>query len=92
MFKRSMRDKYNWIIKSCYSDMYAEAGVNFNNLVENATVNEHGQKEIPFDDYSIGKKSYDSILNFYKGFVHTQWEKNALSFQINLGCSPRTHD
>ena len=84
---------HDWIIEHCYIDMYSHSTPkgDFKELVKNATINERGEKEIPFDDYLMKKAEYDEILEFYKSFLIYNFEKRKLRYQINLGCSPR-HD
>ena len=82
---------HDWIMMHCYIDMFSHSTPegNFKELMKNATINERGEKEIPFDDYVITKAEYDEILEFYKTFLIYDHQKRKLAYQIELGCSPR---
>ena len=84
--------RHKWIVDHCFIDLYANSTpkADFRKLVENATINKRGEKEIPFMNYSIPSEKYNDILNFYKSFLKNDYYKNALSFEINLGCSPKS--
>lgn len=79
----------SWAIDKCYEDMFSAAGGDFKELIANATTNERGEKEIPFMDYEITKREYNSVLNFYKSLIRDEYYKRMFSVTINLGCSPR---
>lgn len=81
--------RHKWLVQKCYEDMYAFAGVDFNALVDNATLNDRGEKEIPFNDCVITEAQYFSVLDFYRSFLKEEYYKESLSNKINLGCSPR---
>jgi len=83
------KKRTEWIMKHCYVDMYKAAGGDFNELVKNATLNERGEKEIPFNDYEIDKGEFYAILAFYQSLFKEKYYKQALSNSIHLGCSPR---
>ncbi|ANS04895.1 hypothetical protein [uncultured Mediterranean phage] len=92
LFKKKMYPdviRHEWLVKMCYVDMFRKAGGDFNCLVENATINECGEKDIPFMDYEIKQKDFDNILRFYQSFIKENYWKRALSNQIHLGCSPK---
>lgn len=84
------QEKIMWQI---YIDLFKEAtpSANFEELVENAAVNEMGRKDINFMDYSILKSDYDRIIESnLKGNRLTKLSKQMITNSINLGCSPRT--
>ena len=84
------QEKIMWQI---YIDLFKEAtpSANFEELVENAVVNEMGRKDINFMDYSILKSDYDRIIESnLKGNRLTKLSKQMIINSINLGCSPRT--
>jgi hypothetical protein len=86
----SKQEKIMWQI---YIDLFKAAtpSADFEELVKNSTVNERGQKEINFMDYSISKSDYDCIMGSnLKGKRLTKLSKQMITNSINLGCSPRT--
>ena len=84
------RNRHYWLVNMCYTDMFKAAGGDFEELKKNAPLNERGEKEIPFMDYEITQKEFNSILKFYQSFLKEDYYKRALSTQIHLGCSPKT--
>jgi hypothetical protein len=84
------QEKIMWQI---YIDLFKAAtpSADFEELVENASVNDRGQKEINFMEYSIHKSDYDRIIESnLKGNRLTKLSKQMITNSINLGCSPRT--
>lgn len=80
---------------NCYREMFAAStpSADFDELMANATVNERGQKEIPFMDHVLEQDTFDKILNNFlesKTVKLTKAEKKDFSVTIHLGCSPRT--
>jgi hypothetical protein len=60
-------------------------------LLENATVNQNGQKEIPFMDYECEEETMESIFeNVMKEFKVPRWRRRAFHASFMLGCSPKT--
>lgn len=88
-----MKD-YSDSIMHCYRQLYAHATppANFDKLVEEATINEHGQKVIPFMDHEIDEETMNSIIEdtmkAYK--IKGKILKNQFRTTIYLGCSPKT--
>jgi hypothetical protein len=85
--------KQERIMWQIYIDLFKAAtpSADFEELVKNSTVNERGQKEINFMDYSISKSDYDCIMESnLKGKRLTKLSKQMITNSINLGCSPRT--
>ena len=60
-------------------------------LLENATINERGEKEIPFMDYEIDKDKmqiiFDTVMKKYR---IPKYKIRQFSVEIWLGCSPKT--
>jgi len=86
--------KLNWqkIIHDTYVELYnnAEPKADFDELVANATINDRGEKVIPFDDYIISKESMDSIIqSFIKRYKINKYMAGQYSACICLGCSPK---
>lgn len=76
----------------CYARLYKEAtpSADFNELVENAWVNERNQKVIPFDDYRISEKRMLEIID--ETFKEHKLKKHLYERFVNtvyLGCSPK---
>lgn len=91
--------RLNWhkIIHDTYVELYknAEPQADFDELVKSATINELGEKVIPFDDYEISMSSVDSIIkSFIKRYKINKYMSEQYSRHIYLGCSPKTktHD
>ena len=84
----------NWdkIINDCYKKLYrlSEPSVDFDMLVKNATVNEFGQKEIPYNDYEIDLKTYEDVLEkAIKKNRLNEFDAQKLKNTIAFGCSPK---
>lgn len=88
-----MKD-YSAPILHCYRQLFANATppANFDKLLEDATINENGQKEIPFMDYEIDGELMDSIIDdtmaTYK--IKTKVTQQQFKTTIYLGCSPKS--
>jgi hypothetical protein len=84
----------NWdkILNDTYNRLYklSEPSANFNELVESATINSYGQKEIPFNRYEIDIPTYEDVLEkIIKKYRLNEIESKQLKNTIALGCSPR---
>ncbi len=83
----------NAAMMHAYRELFANATppASFDKLLEEAPINEHGQRVIDFMAYEIEQEVYDRIMEdtikLYK-IKHKIW-KNAFKFSIDLGCSPR---
>lgn len=79
-------------ILDCYREIYKNSTPigSFDELVKNATINEFGQKEIPFMDYEIEEEIMieiiDTIMKQYKIEPH---RRDRFRTTILLGCSPK---
>jgi hypothetical protein len=63
----------------------------FDQLLENATTNQWGQKEIPYMDYECEGEVLEEIFNStMKEFKVPVWKRKAFNFHFYLGCSPKT--
>lgn len=85
--------KIDQLLHETYTLLYANAEpkADFNELLENATINEFGQKEIPFNDYVIDDDITTSILNqMIKKYKLNKYYQRLYSATIHLGCMPRT--
>lgn len=88
-----MKD-YSEPILHCYRQLFANATppANFDKLVEEAKINEHGQKEIPYMDHEIEDELMESIINetmkAYK--IKDKSIQQRFRTSIYLGCSPKS--
>ena len=85
------------LVYNIFRELYKQAtpSADFDELVENATLNERGEKVIPFNDYEIEREKMDEIYKRMtsrkeSGMILSEWEKRSVSFQVYLGCSPKT--
>lgn len=84
--------KINKIMNSIYTDLYKNStpSADFKKLMENAKLNEKGEKIIPFDEYEIDYDLFDSILNNHiEKTKFSLYIKNKIKTSIYLGCGPR---
>lgn len=76
----------------CYRELFANSTPkgDFDKLVEEAEVNERGQKVIPFDSYELSEERFQEIINetLTKHKVPKSLHQQ-FSVAIHLGCSPR---
>ena len=85
--------KIDLAIMHCYRELFANStpAASFDELLKNSTINERGQREIPFMDYEIEESKFDEIMadtiKVYKikGSILKQSFKNTILF----GCSPK---
>jgi hypothetical protein len=83
------------IISDIYRQLYKESepSVDFDSLVEKATINERGQNSIPFDSYFLAQERQDQITEDHlKGKKLTKIKKQMIKNTILLGCSPCSVD
>jgi hypothetical protein len=60
-------------------------------LLENATTNENGQKEIPFMNYECEEEVMDKILeDVLKEYKVPKYRQHLFRNSFYLGCSPKT--
>ena len=79
-------------IHDCYVDLFANStpSGDFNELNDNAVLNDRGEKDIPFNDYVIDDELMNDIVHKYAKLIRPAWLRSAFVNEINLGCSPRT--
>jgi hypothetical protein len=85
----SKDDKILWEI---YQKLYAasEPSANFDTLVENAPLNEFGQKEIPYMDYELDEDTFKTIVeDTLKKHKVSKYKRQIFRNTIYLGCSPK---
>lgn len=88
--KKEKLDQAMW---HCYRQLFAHStpSASFDTLVENATINDRGQKEIPFMDYEIPEEhAMEIIEQTIKDFkIKPDVYRKAFRTAIILGCSPK---
>jgi hypothetical protein len=63
----------------------------FDSLMENAEINEQGEKVIPYMDYECEEEVLQEVFNsVMKEFRVPVPRRKAFSFHFYLGCSPKT--
>ena len=69
----------------------ATPSANFDELVANAKIDEHGMKLIPFNDYQLEDDIAKQIIeDVMKEFKVPKWKHKAFHNTYNLGCSPKS--
>lgn len=84
--------KIEKILKEAYTLAFKESTPSavFESLVDNANVNNRGEKEIPFNDYVLSEDKQDLILKSLKEKYNlSNVDFNKLKINYTLGCSPR---
>ena len=87
-----LRKKEEKLIYDCYRELYKKStpSGDFDELVSNATINDFGQKEIPFKDYEIDDTLLHKIIDKYAKKFKYKWRQEAFRNTILLGCSPKS--
>jgi uncharacterized membrane-anchored protein YjiN (DUF445 family) len=87
------KDKINEAIQHCYKELYngSTPSADFDLLVENAQINEQGQKVIDFMSYEISHQDFDNIIDqtLKKYKIKDTPTKKLFKNSIYLGCSPK---
>ena len=76
----------------CYRELYSNATppASFDELLENATTNEQGQKVIPYNDYEIEEDLFEEIVkDAIKYYKIKKSIRVPFRNTILLGCSPK---
>ena len=90
----SRSERLDNLMMNCYRDLFANSTPkgDFDKLMEEAELNERGQKIIPFMDYEIDEEDFEKILTKYendKSIKLSAYEKRGFRIAITLGCSPK---
>ena len=86
--------RHNEAVMECYRRLFKNSTPegDFDMLLETATINENGEKVIPFNDYEIDHTLLLSIIEDcikeYK--IKPAYNAEAFRFTILLGCSPKS--
>jgi hypothetical protein len=81
------------ILFDFYRRVYKAAtpSADFDELLENATINERGQKEIDYNAYEIDEEIMDQIIkDIFKQYRVPVYRRKAFNFEFHLGCGPKT--
>jgi hypothetical protein len=91
-------DKVSQSIWDCLVELYANStpSADFNKLVEEAPINEEGQKVIDFMAYEIDYNKMEEIVDRHrdkllKGSRNKRLLEQQFNFNIYLGCSPKSN-
>ena len=80
-------------VLECFRRLYKEStpSADFDKLVEEAEINEWGQKVIDYMAYEIDEDRATEIVNeVAKEFkIKSEWQKKSLNANVWLGCSPK---
>ena len=88
---RQSRDEK--ILFDYYRRVYKAAtpSVNFDELVENATINDRGEKVIDYNAYEIEEGVQEQIIkDIFKQYRIPLYRRKAFQFEFHLGCGPKT--
>lgn len=90
-------NKVEQSIWDCLVELYANStpSADFNKLVEEAEINEEGQKVIHFMDYEIENDKMEEIVDKHrskllKGSRNKYMYEHTFNFNVYLLCSPKT--
>jgi hypothetical protein len=88
------RKKLEKAYHECMVRLYKEAtpSADFDKLVEEAPLNNLGQKVIDFDSYELDSKTFDKIVEetIEKYKLTSKFDLSSFRFTVYLGASPRT--
>lgn len=88
-----MKKTYDKELMHCYRQLFAHStpAASFDELVENAKVNEVGKKQIDFMSYEIDESVADEIIEqTIKDFkIKPKYVQQQFRTTIYLGCSPK---
>lgn len=86
---KKLNAAYEEIMTALYAN--SEPSADFRLLVEQASVNDQGQKVIDFNsyeiDYELAQTLYNDVVKKYK--IKNNYDLSTLGFNIWLGASPR---
>ena len=91
--RRSKEEKDRDILWEMYRKAFSASTptANFDELVENAVIDEKGMKHIPFMDYECDESVLNEIVDeTMKKYKVPKWKRRSFSVSFYLGCSPKT--
>jgi hypothetical protein len=82
----------NALLNDCYVELYHRStpSGDFNELNDNAVLNDRGEREIPFNDYVIDDELMTIIIHKYAKQIKPSWMRTRFVNEIYLGCSPKS--
>lgn len=87
------QSKIDQAIIECLTLLYAQATppADFQQLMDNATVDKDGRKVIPYDKHELEEDKWEPILQqVTKKYKLNTFQQKQLNFNIYLGASPKT--
>lgn len=91
---KNLEKKFISAIHECYCELFAKSDPpgDFNKMLEEADINERGQKVIPYLDYVIDHEELESIVEkTFKKYKFNQRYFSSFRNEILLGCSPKSN-
>jgi len=88
----SKEKKIEAAMMDCYVELFANSNppADFKELMDNAPINERGQKEIDFMSYEIDEEKYDEIVDsMIKEYKFKNYDIQRFKNTIASGCSPK---
>ena len=85
-------EKNDKALMECYIELYANStpSADFMELVNNAEINERGQKVIDYYAYEIEEDKFNAIVDsILKKYKYKSFLKRAFRNTVLLGCSPK---
>jgi len=79
-------------IHECYRRLYRAStpSANFDELIQNASENELGEKVIDYNNYEICEYQFSEIIQeIIKEYKIKTWRRQLFKNAIILGCSPK---
>lgn len=83
------------IVFEIYRELFKNStpAADFDELYENAEINEDGRRVIDFMAYEIDKDKFEEIMNgILSKYKMTEWERRSIKHTVYLGCSPKYKD
>ena len=81
------------IVFDYYRRVYKAAtpSADFDELMENAPINDNNQKVIDYNSYEIEEEIMEQIIkDIFKQYRIPVYRRKAFQFEFHLGCGPRT--
>jgi len=85
-------EKIDKVMTDIYQELYEKSTPkgDFHMMVQNAKLNEFGQKIIPFNEYEIEENVFEEIIEKHlKATKFVAYIKKSITRGILLGCSPK---
>jgi len=84
--------KEDVLFLDCFRELFAKSTPkgDFDELLANATINERGEKVIPFMDYEIDDGLLHDIIEKYTIQVKPRWKRIGFKNGVLLGPSPKS--